>query len=179
MCWATGRTGVSVTKTNPAGEQQYFPLSFDIAIPPGGNAVAIRVPLARIGGAITGDVVAVNTAGQRVQPPPLAIVSDAYDQADPDVSGATASNIGAAPTVPDTTAVAPVAGSPPITPWTYNISELGSGSHVLTFKLPTDATVAAAYTAPTATQQLTVLGPFPNAPTTPCTWRRTVRSPSP
>jgi Carboxypeptidase regulatory-like domain len=155
----SGSYHVKVTKTNDAGQQQYFSLSFDVSIPTGGDDVTMNVPLVRIGGTINGDVRAENTVQEAVAPPAAVTISDAYDAPDPTVTGATIVGITPADAVAPVDAEDPPAGSAPETPRTYTFSGLGSGQHVLSFE-----DVGAAYTTPTS-KQVVITGPVPQRAT--------------
>ncbi len=88
---------VVVSKTTAVGEVEYFEVEFSMSVPAGGRPVAVRVPLPRIGGSITGTIIAVNSERNvlldRVAVPARVTVTDAYNPPDPTATGATVGTV--------------------------------------------------------------------------------------
>ena len=150
-----GAYTVAVSRVDD-GVTTYFPVSFTMSLPAGGRAALVEVPLPRIGGAITGDVVAWNSENNPVAVPAGVQVTDAYDVPDPRASGPAGATVGTIQNPGPRPPVDAVPAPPPATaetPSTYEIENVASGLHTLSFN---DAG-GAAYEPPTPVE-VTVLG---------------------
>jgi hypothetical protein len=157
-----GAYTVAVTRIAD-GVTTYFPVLFTMSLPAGGRPVVVEVPLPRVGGDITGDVVAWNSEDNPVAVPAGVQVTDSYDVPDPRITGPAGATVG---TVQNPGPRAPVdavpGAAPPETPSTYEIENVASGVHTLSFN-----DVGGDAYAPPAPIPVTVLGlvsqPAPDA----------------